>query len=138
MYHASTALRMIPDVDPLAPRADSIQPTSVLRCGHTLHEHCFQEMQQNNQTSCPVCMKSFANMQPVRHRSCLRKPWCRRVYSLAQFLLPLRVTAPHTGIERGLSSRITGNLGVETRPHACRCGRRSRQSVGRPQCRSST
>ncbi len=48
------------------PCADSIQPTSVLRCGHTLHEHCFQEMQQNNQTSCPVCMKSFANMQPVR------------------------------------------------------------------------
>ena len=38
----------------------------MLRCGHTLHEHCFQEMQQNNQTSCPVCMKSFANMQPVR------------------------------------------------------------------------
>ena len=58
------------------PRADSIQPTSVLRCGHTLHEHCFQEMQQNNQTSCPVCMKSFANMQPVR--SCL-------VYSFERF-----------------------------------------------------
>ena len=46
--------------------ADSVEPTSVLGCGHTLHEHCLTTMTENNQTSCPVCMKSFGDMHLVR------------------------------------------------------------------------
>ena len=99
------ALHMIAAVDTLAPRADSIQPTSVLRCGHTLHEHCFQAMQQNNQTACPVCMKSFANMQPVGHRPCLCTLLSIRILCSSAHVFTLCLWRHRTqGIKRGLSA----------------------------------
>ena len=39
---------------------DSVQPTAVLPCGHTIHSHCLAQMTTNHQTACPICMKRSA------------------------------------------------------------------------------
>ncbi|THU50456.1 hypothetical protein C4D60_Mb06t20410 [Musa balbisiana] len=40
---------------------DSLKETSVLKCGHTIHFECFDEMLKHAQRySCPVCSKSIA------------------------------------------------------------------------------
>ncbi len=44
---------------------DSIRPTSVLRCGHTIHSECFSDMQRNGMLSCPVCLKSVSDFSHV-------------------------------------------------------------------------
>ncbi|XP_054789741.1 E3 ubiquitin-protein ligase MIEL1 isoform X2 [Prosopis cineraria] len=41
---------------------DSIKGTTIMRCGHTMHMECFQEMEAQNQYRCPVCLKSIFNM----------------------------------------------------------------------------
>lgn len=43
---------------------DSVRPTAVLNCGHTIHEACLTSMTQNQQMSCPICMKSYMDMAP--------------------------------------------------------------------------
>ncbi|KAL0040618.1 hypothetical protein WJX77_012540 [Trebouxia sp. C0004] len=43
---------------------DSVRPTAVLNCGHTIHEACLTNMTQNQQMSCPICMKSYMDMAP--------------------------------------------------------------------------
>lgn len=44
---------------------DSIRQTSVLRCGHTIHTDCYEDMQRNNRSSCPICLKSVADLTPL-------------------------------------------------------------------------
>ena len=44
---------------------DSIRPTSVLRCGHTIHSECFADMQRNGMLACPVCLKSVSDCSHV-------------------------------------------------------------------------
>ncbi|KAL3154779.1 hypothetical protein ABBQ38_011325 [Trebouxia sp. C0009 RCD-2024] len=47
---------------------DSVRPTAVLNCGHTIHETCLLSMRENRQMSCPICMKSYEDMTSVwRH-----------------------------------------------------------------------
>ncbi|KAH7432042.1 hypothetical protein KP509_07G005500 [Ceratopteris richardii] len=47
---------------------DSLKAISVMRCGHTMHSHCLDEMQSHSQYSCPVCSKSVFDMSNVwRH-----------------------------------------------------------------------
>ncbi|CAL9192052.1 unnamed protein product [Musa hybrid cultivar] len=42
---------------------DSLKETSVLKCGHTIHFECFDEMLKHAQRySCPVCSKSVCDM----------------------------------------------------------------------------
>ncbi|KAK9809800.1 hypothetical protein WJX73_008075 [Symbiochloris irregularis] len=41
---------------------DSIRPTAVLPCGHTMHSDCLKDMERNHQMTCPICMKTFANL----------------------------------------------------------------------------
>jgi RING finger/CHY zinc finger protein 1 len=41
---------------------DSIRPVTVMRCGHSIHEHCFQEMFQHHQFTCPLCSRSTTDM----------------------------------------------------------------------------
>lgn len=41
---------------------DSVRPTAVLPCGHTIHSGCLKELQRNRTSTCPICMKSYGNM----------------------------------------------------------------------------
>ncbi|XP_074591275.1 E3 ubiquitin-protein ligase MIEL1-like [Curcuma longa] len=41
---------------------DSLKETRVLKCGHTLHMDCCNEMLTHNKYSCPVCSKSVCDM----------------------------------------------------------------------------
>ncbi|GLT42516.1 hypothetical protein SLA2020_165110 [Shorea laevis] len=41
---------------------DSIEDTTILKCGHTIHIHCFTEMTTKNQYRCPICSKAVLNM----------------------------------------------------------------------------
>ena len=47
---------------------DSVRPTAVLPCGHTIHSDCLKEMEKNRQLACPICMKSYADLAPVWRR----------------------------------------------------------------------
>lgn len=47
---------------------DSVRPTAVLPCGHTIHSDCLKEMERNRQLACPICMKSYADLAPVWRR----------------------------------------------------------------------
>jgi RING finger and CHY zinc finger domain-containing protein 1 len=47
---------------------DSVQPTAVMPCGHTIHSSCFRDLQSNHQTSCPICLRSYGNMASVWER----------------------------------------------------------------------
>ncbi|CAH2054957.1 unnamed protein product [Thlaspi arvense] len=41
---------------------DSVEAAQVLRCGHTIHVDCFEQMLQNKGYRCPSCLKSVMNM----------------------------------------------------------------------------
>ncbi|XP_057460401.1 E3 ubiquitin-protein ligase MIEL1-like [Actinidia eriantha] len=41
---------------------DSVQRTTIMKCGHTMHYNCFQEMINQNQYRCPICSKSVLDM----------------------------------------------------------------------------
>ncbi|KAF8015052.1 hypothetical protein BT93_H0750 [Corymbia citriodora subsp. variegata] len=41
---------------------DSIRGTNILKCGHTIHMDCFQEMADQNQYRCPICSKTVLTM----------------------------------------------------------------------------
>jgi Ring finger domain len=45
---------------------DSVRPTAVLPCGHTIHSACLKELQRNRTSTCPICLKSYGNMDKVR------------------------------------------------------------------------
>ena len=47
---------------------DSVRPTAVLPCGHTIHSDCLREMERNRALSCPICLKSYADLAPVWRR----------------------------------------------------------------------
>lgn len=47
---------------------DSVRPAAVLPCGHTIHNGCLREMEQNRQLACPVCMKSYADLSELWQR----------------------------------------------------------------------
>ena len=36
-----------------------------MRCGHTIHEHCFQQLFAHHQCACPTCSKSVCDMSAV-------------------------------------------------------------------------
>ncbi|GMP94745.1 hypothetical protein CsSME_00044077 [Camellia sinensis var. sinensis] len=40
----------------------------ILRCGHTIHKNCFEEMQEHLQYACPLCFKSICDMSKVWER----------------------------------------------------------------------
>eukprot|EP00898_Chlorokybus_atmophyticus_P007669 jgi/Chlat1/7903/Chrsp66S07201 len=47
---------------------DSIRPTAVLPCGHTIHQECQVQLQQHHQYTCPICSKSTQDMSATwRH-----------------------------------------------------------------------
>ncbi|XP_002520677.2 E3 ubiquitin-protein ligase MIEL1 isoform X1 [Ricinus communis] len=41
---------------------DSVKGATVMRCGHTMHADCFQEMAKQNQYRCPICSKTVLEM----------------------------------------------------------------------------
>ncbi|XP_073137417.1 E3 ubiquitin-protein ligase MIEL1-like isoform X1 [Henckelia pumila] len=41
---------------------DSTSVTFILKCGHTMHKECYEEMVSQNQYRCPICSKSVFNM----------------------------------------------------------------------------
>ncbi|XP_078159879.1 CHY-type/CTCHY-type/RING-type Zinc finger protein isoform X1 [Carex rostrata] len=41
---------------------DSLQETTVLKCGHTMHSSCFLEMLKHDKFCCPICSKSVFDM----------------------------------------------------------------------------
>ncbi|RWR79957.1 zinc finger protein [Cinnamomum micranthum f. kanehirae] len=47
---------------------DSMKDISVLKCGHTMHLDCLQEMTNHFQFSCPVCSRSVCDMSSVWER----------------------------------------------------------------------
>ncbi|KAI8522748.1 hypothetical protein RHMOL_Rhmol13G0021100 [Rhododendron molle] len=47
---------------------DSIQSTTIMRCGHTMHKNCFDEMLVQNQYRCPICSKSVCDMSRTWER----------------------------------------------------------------------
>ncbi|CAL9023865.1 unnamed protein product [Prunus brigantina] len=44
---------------------DSVQGTSIMKCGHTMHSECFIEMQRQNQYRCPICSKTVRDMDAI-------------------------------------------------------------------------
>ncbi|XP_044946037.1 E3 ubiquitin-protein ligase SRFP1-like [Hordeum vulgare subsp. vulgare] len=42
---------------------DSLREASVLRCGHTMHLHCFHEMLKHDKFTCPMCSVSIFDME---------------------------------------------------------------------------
>ncbi|KAJ9549499.1 hypothetical protein OSB04_022042 [Centaurea solstitialis] len=47
---------------------DSLKDTHVMKCGHTIHHECFQEMITHQKYSCPVCSKSALDMSSIWKR----------------------------------------------------------------------
>ncbi|PON96641.1 43kDa postsynaptic protein [Trema orientale] len=41
---------------------DSVKGTTIMKCGHTMHEECYTEMAKKNQYRCPICSKTIFNM----------------------------------------------------------------------------
>ncbi|XP_020241351.1 E3 ubiquitin-protein ligase MIEL1-like [Asparagus officinalis] len=41
---------------------DSLNETRVLKCGHTIHAECFEDMLSHAQYACPICSKSVVDM----------------------------------------------------------------------------
>ncbi|KAL8530835.1 hypothetical protein ACS0TY_007754 [Phlomoides rotata] len=41
---------------------DSTKQTRIMKCGHTMHTECYDEMFNQNQYRCPICSKSVLNM----------------------------------------------------------------------------
>nr|CAD1830056.1 unnamed protein product [Ananas comosus var. bracteatus] len=41
---------------------DSLKETRVLKCGHTIHGECLDEMKAHSQLTCPICSKSIYDM----------------------------------------------------------------------------
>ncbi|XP_044493115.1 E3 ubiquitin-protein ligase MIEL1 [Mangifera indica] len=41
---------------------DSVKGSTVMKCGHTMHTDCFDEMAYQNQYRCPICSKTVLNM----------------------------------------------------------------------------
>ncbi|CAA6654228.1 unnamed protein product [Spirodela intermedia] len=41
---------------------DSLKETRVLRCGHTMHSECLNEMLRHYQYTCPICSKSVIDV----------------------------------------------------------------------------
>ena len=56
-----------------------IRAISVMRCGHTIHEHCFQQLFAHHQYACPTCSKSVCDMSAV---------WARRDADVAATPMP--------------------------------------------------
>ncbi|ERN00503.1 hypothetical protein AMTR_s00102p00024480 [Amborella trichopoda] len=44
---------------------DSTKDISVMRCGHTIHSECLNEMKHHFQFTCPVCSRSICDMSNV-------------------------------------------------------------------------
>ena len=47
---------------------DSVRPTAVLPCGHTIHSECLRECERQRQLSCPVCLRSYADLGALWRR----------------------------------------------------------------------
>ncbi|XP_024960987.1 E3 ubiquitin-protein ligase MIEL1-like isoform X1 [Cynara cardunculus var. scolymus] len=47
---------------------DSLKDTNVMKCGHTMHRECFQEMVKRQKFSCPICSKSVMDMSWIWKR----------------------------------------------------------------------
>ncbi|KAG6703803.1 hypothetical protein I3842_07G103500 [Carya illinoinensis] len=41
---------------------DSIKATKILKCGHTMHMDCFDDMKKQNMYRCPICSKTVTDM----------------------------------------------------------------------------
>ncbi|KAF7837867.1 E3 ubiquitin-protein ligase MIEL1 [Senna tora] len=44
---------------------DSVKDTTVMKCGHTMHWECFQEMMKRDKYCCPICSKSVVDMTRI-------------------------------------------------------------------------
>ncbi|KAK7396848.1 hypothetical protein VNO78_18009 [Psophocarpus tetragonolobus] len=40
---------------------DSIKGSCILKCGHTMHAECYQEMTTQNHYRCPICLKTIVD-----------------------------------------------------------------------------
>ncbi|GAB4829688.1 E3 ubiquitin-protein ligase miel1 [Ancistrocladus abbreviatus] len=47
---------------------DSVKGTVVMKCGHTIHNDCYEEMLKQNQYRCPLCSKSTCDMSSTWQR----------------------------------------------------------------------
>ncbi|PWA91599.1 UDP-xylose synthase 4 [Artemisia annua] len=47
---------------------DSLKDTTVMKCGHTMHSECCNEMLKRSSFSCPICSKSVMDMSRVWQR----------------------------------------------------------------------
>ncbi|KAL6516023.1 hypothetical protein OROGR_019328 [Orobanche gracilis] len=47
---------------------DSTKQTTILKCGHTMHMECYDEMLRQQQYRCPICSKSVENMSRAWER----------------------------------------------------------------------
>ncbi|KAF9623149.1 hypothetical protein IFM89_037730 [Coptis chinensis] len=47
---------------------DSLKETTVLKCGHTMHLDCLDEMKNHDQYCCPICSKSVFDMSKAWKR----------------------------------------------------------------------
>ncbi|KAL4558839.1 hypothetical protein LXL04_037042 [Taraxacum kok-saghyz] len=47
---------------------DSTKGATIIKCGHTMHLDCYEEMIIKNQYRCPICSKSMCNMSRTWQR----------------------------------------------------------------------
>ena len=71
---------------------DSIEPVSILHCGHAIHCECFAEMLRHMQSSvprCPTCCRTIVSPGPERDAL-----WERLRLALAETPMPAEATRP--------------------------------------------
>nr|API65111.1 zinc finger protein [Dendrobium officinale] len=47
---------------------DSLRYTKVLKCGHTMHSECLDDMINHEQYTCPICYKSVIDLSRLRRK----------------------------------------------------------------------
>lgn len=47
---------------------DSLKQTQVMKCGHTMHIDCFQEMVEHDKYACPICFKTVLDNMSTHWR----------------------------------------------------------------------
>ncbi|GKE40002.1 E3 ubiquitin protein ligase MIEL1-like protein, partial [Tanacetum coccineum] len=47
---------------------DSIKSAAIMKCGHTMHMECQEEMLKQHQYRCPICSKSVCDMTTTWQR----------------------------------------------------------------------
>ncbi|RYR30957.1 hypothetical protein Ahy_B01g055750 isoform A [Arachis hypogaea] len=64
---------------------DSMKDISVMKCGHTMHHECFEEMLNRDTYCCPICSKSVMDMTRTWKRIDEEQLSCPKIIGIGRF-----------------------------------------------------